>query len=179
MKDINKNAQNTISGQNLKDKSRETQKEKYDQLDRFIDKNISKPGCLMSILQEAQNIFGYLPLEVQKKVSIRLSIPVAQIYGVITFYSFFSLEPKGDNIVSVCMGTACYVKGADLVLEKIEKDLGIKAGECTEDGKFSINACRCIGACGLAPVITINDDVYGRVEPDQIPEILYKYKEAR
>lgn len=160
-------------------KVKETQEEQYDRLDSYIDSVVDKPGCLMSVLQKAQEIFGYLPLEVQKKISKRLNISVAEIYGVITFYSFFSLEPKGEHVISACMGTACYVKGADLVLKKIEKELGIKAGQCTPDRKFSINACRCIGACGLAPVITIDKDVYGRVKPEEIPEILHKYKESK
>ncbi len=156
----------------------ETQKEKYDRLEAYIDLHKDKPGSLIGVLQEAQNIFGYLPLEVQKKVAAGLNIPVAEVYGVVTFYSFFSLEPKGEFEISVCLGTACYVKGSNLILEKIEKILGIKAGQCTPDGKFSINACRCIGACGLAPVITINQDVYGRLEPDEIPDIIRKYREA-
>lgn len=156
----------------------ETQKEKFDKLDSFICQNKENPGSLIAVLQEAQNIFGYLPLEVQKKVATGLNIPVAEVYGVVTFYSFFTLEPKGEYEISVCLGTACYVKGSNLILDKIEKILGIKAGQCTDDGKFSINACRCIGACGLAPVITINQDVYGRLEPDEIPDILRKYKEA-
>ncbi|MDD2393696.1 MAG: NAD(P)H-dependent oxidoreductase subunit E [Eubacteriales bacterium] len=156
----------------------ETQKEKFDKLDSFICQNKENPGSLIAVLQEAQNIFGYLPLEVQKKVATGLNIPVAEVYGVVTFYSFFTLEPKGEYEISVCLGTACYVKGSNLILDKIEKILGIKAGQCTDDGKFSINACRCIGACGLAPVITINQDVYGRLEPDEIPDILRKYREA-
>ncbi len=136
------------------------------------------PGALMIVLQKAQLIFGYIPLEVQKIVSEGLDIPVAEVYGVVTFYSFFTLEPKGEFVISVCMGTACYVKGSNLILEKIEKILGVKAGECTPDRKFSIDACRCIGACGLAPVITINEDVYGRLEVEEISGILAKYKEA-
>lgn len=156
----------------------DTQKEKFDKLDSFICQNKENPGSLIAVLQEAQNIFGYLPLEVQKKVATGLNIPVAEVYGVVTFYSFFTLEPKGEYEISVCLGTACYVKGSNLILDKIEKILGIKAGQCTDDGKFSINACRCIGACGLAPVITINQDVYGRLEPDEIPDILRKYREA-
>ncbi|MHB8961776.1 MAG: NADH-quinone oxidoreductase subunit NuoE family protein [Saccharofermentanales bacterium] len=156
----------------------ETQDEKFSRLQLFIDNNKTKPGALMQVLQEAQNIFGYLPLDVQKAVAFGLDVPVAEVYGVVTFYSFFSLEPKGDNVVSVCLGTACYVKGASAILEKVEKLLGIKAGQCTADRRFSISACRCIGACGLAPVMTINDDVYGRLEVDEIPEILKKYKEA-
>jgi NADP-reducing hydrogenase subunit HndA len=134
--------------------------------------------ALMQVLQEAQNIFGFLPLEVQREVALGLGVSVAEVYGVVSFYSFFSISPKGENVVSVCMGTACYVKGAQAILDKVQEILGIKPGECTADMKFSINACRCIGACGLAPVIMINDDVYGRLTADQIPAILAKYKEA-
>ena len=152
--------------------------EKKQMLLEVIEEYKSVPGALMIVLQKAQLIFGYLPLEVQKIVSEGLDIPVAEVYGVVTFYSFFTLEPKGEFVISVCMGTACYVKGSNLILEKIEKILGVKAGECTPDRKFSIDACRCIGACGLAPVITINEDVYGRLEVEEISGILAKYKEA-
>ena len=152
--------------------------EKKQRLLEVIEEYKNVPGALMIVLQKAQIIYGFLPLEVQKTVSEGLNIPVAEVYGVVTFYSFFTLEPKGEFVISVCMGTACYVKGSNLILEKIEKTLGIKAGECTPDRKFSIDACRCIGACGLAPVITINEDVYGRLEVDEIPGILAKYKEA-
>jgi len=134
--------------------------------------------ALMQVLQEAQGIYGYLPLEVQREVSRGLGISVAEVYGVVSFYSFFSLVPRGEYVVSVCLGTACYVKGAQSILEKVETELGIKAGECTKDEKYSINACRCIGACGLAPVIMVNEDVYGRLTADEIPAILAKYKEV-
>jgi NADH:ubiquinone oxidoreductase subunit E len=156
-----------------------THDEKFQALDEVI-KRFGPSGrkALMQVLQEAQNIFGYLPLPVQRAVAIGLDVSVAEVYGVVTFYSFFSLVPKGEYVVSICMGTACYVKGSQSILDKIESELGIKAGECSKDGKFSINACRCIGACGLAPVITINEDVYGRLTADEIPAILAKYKEA-
>jgi len=135
-------------------------------------------SALMQVLQEAQNIYGYLPLEVQREVSKGLGVSVAEIYGVVSFYSFFSLVPKGENVVSMCLGTACYVKGAQKIMDKIEQDLGIKPGECAADMKFSLSACRCVGACGLAPVMMVNEDVYGRLEPDEIPSILAKYKEG-
>lgn len=135
-------------------------------------------SALMQVLQEAQNIYGFLPLEVQREVSKGLGVSVAEIYGVISFYSFFSLVPKGENVVSLCMGTACYVKGAQAILDKIEDNLGIKPGECSADMKFSLTACRCVGACGLAPVMMINEDVYGRLEPDEVSSILAKYKEG-
>ena len=133
-------------------------------------------GALMPALQKAQHIYGYLPIEVQKIVSEELNIHLENVYGVATFYSQFSLNPKGKYKVSACLGTACYVKGAGEVLDRISQKLGIKGGECSDDGKFSLEACRCIGACGLAPVITINDDVYGRLVPDDIDEIIAKYQ---
>ena len=133
-------------------------------------------GCLMPIMQAAQEIYGYLPLEVQSVIAKELGISVEEVYGVSTFYSMFNLSPQGKYKISVCLGTACYVKGSQSVLDKIEEILGIGAGECTDDAKFSIEACRCIGACGLAPVFTVNDDVYGRMTPDQVPAILAKYQ---
>ena len=132
-------------------------------------------GALMPVLQGAQEIYGYLPIEVQKLVSEHLEVPLEEVYGVSTFYSQFSLNPKGKYKISVCLGTACYVKGSGEVFDKLSECLGIKGGECTADGKFSLEACRCIGACGLAPVLTINDDVYGRLVADDIPGILEKY----
>ena len=156
-----------------------THDEKIRQIDQVIE-HYSGHGrkALMQVLQESQGIYGYLPLEVQRRVAQGMNLSVAEVYGVITFYSFFSLKPKGEYEISVCLGTACYVKGSQAILEKIEEELGIKAGECTADGKLSINACRCIGACGLAPVMMINEDVYGRLTTDQIPAILAKYKEV-
>ena len=133
---------------------------------------------LMMILSDIQNEFGYIPLEVQEVVSKETGISVAEIYGVVTFYSFFSLTPKGKYIIGCCLGTACYVKGSGDVLNKLSEQLGIEAEECTLDGQFSLTACRCIGACGLAPVITVNDDVYGRLTDKEIPGILKKYQEA-
>lgn len=132
-------------------------------------------GALMPALQRAQHIYGYLPIEVQKMVADGLNIPLEEVYGVSTFYSQFSLNPKGKYKISVCMGTACYVKGAGDILDKVSEHVGIKSGECTADGKYSIEACRCIGACGLAPVMTINEDVYGRLTMDEITDILKKY----
>lgn len=134
--------------------------------------------ALMSTLQQAQGIYGYLPLPVQKKVAEALDLSVAEVYGVISFYSFFSLKPKGETVFTVCLGTACYVKGAQALLEKIEESIGISSGDVTKDGKYSISACRCVGACGLAPVILVNEDVYGRLTPEELPAIIAKYKEA-
>ncbi len=146
-------------------------------LQQVIDKYKGTKGALIPVLHEAQDIYGYLPLHVQKKISEKLNIPLSEIYGVVTFYTQFSLEPKGKYNIQVCLGTACYVKGAGAVLDKLKEKLGIDVGSCTEDGKFSLEACRCIGACGLAPVIMINDDVYGRLTPDDIEGIIDKYKD--
>lgn len=134
-------------------------------------------GSLMPILQKAQEIYGYLPIEVQKIVARETDTPLEKIYGVVTFYSQFSLNPKGKYKISVCLGTACYVKGSGDIYNKLMEKLGIVGGECTPDGKFSLEACRCIGACGLAPVLTVNDDVYGRLTVDDIDGILAKYQE--
>ena len=131
---------------------------------------------LMAVMQEAQGIYGYLPYEVQVMIAEGLDIPLEKIYGVATFYAQFALSPKGKYNISVCLGTACYVKGSQEVLDKICEILGIEAGECTMDQKFSLEACRCIGACGLAPVMTINDDVYGRLTADMVADILKKYE---
>jgi len=136
-----------------------------------------KKGALMGALQQAQHIYGYLPVEVQKMVADALGMHLEEVYGVATFYSQFSLNPKGKYKVSVCLGTACYVKGAGDILEKVSSELGIEGGSCSPDGKFSLEACRCIGACGLAPVLTINEDVYGRLKVDDIPGILSKYND--
>ena len=133
-------------------------------------------GAMMPILQAAQEIYGYLPLEVQKIVARELGVSLEEVYGVVTFYSQFSLNPKGKNRISVCLGTACYVKGAGDVMDKLVSLLGIENGECTDDGMFSLDSCRCIGACGLAPVMLVNDDVYGRITPLEIDGILKKYK---
>ena len=126
-------------------------------------------------MQAAQEIYGYLPYQVQKIISDETGIPMEKIYGVATFYAQFSMSPKGQYEVSVCLGTACYVKGAGEVLEEVKKELGIDDGECTPDGKFSLDTCRCVGACGLAPVMIVGGDVYGKITPDQVADILKKY----
>lgn len=142
-----------------------------------IDRLKDQRGALMPILQEAQDIYGYLPEEVQQIIAKGLKIPFEEVYGVATFYSQFALNPKGKYKVSVCLGTACYVKGSGEVYARLAKELGIEGGECTADMNFSLEACRCVGACGLAPVIMINDEVYGRLTPDEVPKILAKYKD--
>lgn len=152
--------------------------EQEERLRKVIDAHKGQPGATMPVLQAAQEIFGYLPEEVQIMVAEGLDIPLSEIYGVASFYSFFSLNPKGKYQISVCLGTACYVKGSGDVYAKLQEKLGIGSGECTPDGEFSLEACRCIGACGLAPVMTINEDVYGRLVPDDIDGILAKYREA-
>ena len=133
-------------------------------------------GALMPIMQEAQEIYGYLPYQVQKIISDETGIPIEKIYGVATFYAQFSMSPKGKYVVAMCLGTACYVKGAGAVLEEIEKVLGIEDGGCTPDGKFSLEVCRCVGACGLAPVMIVDGAVYGKMTPDRVAGILAKYE---
>lgn len=142
-----------------------------------IEHNKDKRGALIQVLHEAQLIYGYLPLPVQKVIAEGMNIPLAEVYGVVTFYAAFTLSPKGKYKISVCLGTACYVKGAGKILDKIKEQVGINIGELTKDNKFSLDVCRCIGACGLAPVITINEDVFGRLVADEIPGILAKYKD--
>lgn len=144
-------------------------------LDEIIAAHKGEAGALMPVLQKAQDVYGYLPKEVQDRIAAGLGIPVSEVYGVVTFYAQFLLNPKGQHPVAVCLGTACYVKGSGLLMEKLEQLLGIKNGGITEDLKFSLDATRCIGACGLAPVLTIGEDVYGRLEPNQLEGILAKY----
>lgn len=152
-----------------------TQKQK-EELDAVIEELRGEEGALMPIMQRAQDIYGYLPLEVQRYIALGLDIPVSEVYGVATFYSQFLLNPKGEHPVSVCLGTACYVKGSGKLMERLETLLGVKNGEITADCRFSLNATRCIGACGLAPVLTIGEDVYGRLEPAELDGILAKYR---
>ncbi len=147
------------------------------ELQSVIAKNKGDKSNLMAVMQEAQGIYGYLPMEVQQMIAEGMDVPLEKVYGVATFYAQFALSPKGKYNVSVCLGTACYVKGAGELMDKLSEVLGIGAEECTEDGKFSLTACRCIGACGLAPVLTVNDDVYGRLTADDIPGIIAKYQD--
>lgn len=149
--------------------------ENFAKLDGVIKAHKGEPGALMPVLHEGQAIFGALPLEVQKVISEGLEIPLAEIYGVVTFYSQFTLEPNGEFHIGVCMGTACYVKGAQNIIDRIARDLSVGIGTTGADGKFSIEATRCIGACGLAPVLTVNEDVYGRLVEADVPGILEKY----
>ena len=151
-------------------------KDQVAKLLEVIAKYKGQKGALMPIMQEAQEIYGYLPYQVQKIISDETGIPIEKIYGVATFYAQFSMSPKGKYIVSVCLGTACYVKGAGKILEEVEKSLGIGDGECTADGKFSLEVCRCVGACGLAPVMIVAGDVYGKMTPDRVAGVLAKYE---
>ena len=151
---------------------------KAQKLDEIVAKYKDTRGALIPVLHEAQEVYGYLPLEVQRVIAEKLNIPLAEVYGVVSFYTQFSIYPKGQYQINVCMGTACYVKGANEVLDQFRTRLSIDVGECTEDGKFSLEACRCIGACGLAPVVTINDEVYGKLTADDVDGILDDY-EAR
>lgn len=150
-------------------------KEQEEALKKVIAENKGEKGALMPIMQKAQDIYGYLPIEVQTMIADGMGIPLEKVYGVSTFYSQFALNPKGEYQISVCLGTACYVKGSGDVYAKIEEILGIKGGECTSDRKFSLDACRCVGACGLAPVMTINGEVYGKITPGEVKGILEKY----
>ena len=146
------------------------------QLDAVISKHLGTPGALMPILQEAQEIYGYLPVEVQKMIAVKMGISLEEVYGVSTFYSQFVLNPKGQIAIAVCMGTACYVKGSGDLLDKITEVLGLPAGATSPDAKYSLDATRCIGACGLAPVLTINGEVYGKLGKGDIEGLLAKYK---
>ena len=149
--------------------------EQEKQLMAVIAEYKGQRGALIPVLHKAQEIYGYLPIEVQTMIAEGLEVPLAEVYGVVTFYTQFSLNPKGEYKIAVCLGTACYVKGSGDIIDKIKQILGIDVDGCTPDGKFSLEATRCIGACGLAPVLTINDDVYGRLVVDDVPGILEKY----
>lgn len=151
-------------------------KEQEEALLKVIAELKDTKGALMPIMQKAQDIYGYLPFEVQKIISDNTGIPMEKIYGVATFYAQFALQPKGQYRISVCLGTACYVKGSGKIYEKLQEVLGLKEGECTPDGKYSLESCRCVGACGLAPVMMVNEDVHGRLLPDDVEKILEQYK---
>lgn len=149
---------------------------RYQELAQVIDEFRDMEGALIMVLHRAQEIFGYLPEDVQKIVAKELDLPLAEVYGVTTFYSYFSLKPRGKYRIAVCLGTACYVRGAAELVSAIEKQLNIKVNDTTSDGRFTLEVSRCIGACGLAPVMTVNEDVYGRLSSDKVPEILAKYE---
>lgn len=150
-------------------------KEQEKALRDWLDEHKDVSGISMSALQHAQDIYGYLPLEVQTIIAQELDVPMEELYGIATFYSQFRLTPVGEHKISVCMGTACYVKGSEKVFDKLKQVLDLESGGITPDGKFSLESCRCIGACGLAPVIMINNDVYGKLTGNEIEDILSKY----
>lgn len=151
--------------------------EQEEQLKKVIASHLNEKGALMPVLQKAQEIYGYLPVEVQTMIANGLRVPLEEVYGVATFYSQFSLYPKGKYKISVCLGTACYVKGSGDVFDRLCTKLNLKSGQCTPDGRYSLDACRCVGACGLAPVLTVNDEVYGKVTVDDLDTILSKYSD--
>ncbi len=151
--------------------------EQANALKEVIAQHKDQAGAVIPVLHKAQEIYGYLPIEVQTMIAEGLNVPLAEVYGIVTFYAQFSINPKGRYQIGVCLGTACYVKGSGEILEKVKEILGIDVGECTADGMFSIDATRCIGACGLAPVMTVNGDVYGRLVADDVYGIIEKYKD--
>ncbi len=150
--------------------------EQEKKLNEVIEAKKHDKSLVMAVMQEAQGIYGYLPMEVQMKIADGMEVPLEKVYGIATFYAQFSLTPKGENHISVCLGTACYVKGSGDIYDKLQELLGIGGDECTSDRKFSLTACRCIGACGLAPVLTINEEVYGRLGVDDVAGIIEKYQ---
>jgi len=154
----------------------EEEREKFVEFKRYVKENKDRAGALMVLLHRAQQMFGYLPKKVQEYIARELNMHLSEVYGVATFYSFFTLFPKGRHTIKVCLGTACYVKGGKKILSGIQKELGIEVKETTPDRRFSIEVNRCMGACALAPVLRVDDDIYGRVSASKIPEILTKYK---
>jgi len=150
--------------------------EQLAKVDEIILKYKSKPGALIPVLEQVQDVCGYLPMSLQLKVAKGLNLPVANVYGVVTFYSFFTMVPRGKNVIRVCLGTACYVRGGKRILEKLTESLGIEPGQCTEDRQFSLETVRCLGACGLAPVVVINDDTHGQMKPAKLDAVLNQYR---
>lgn len=153
----------------------ELRKDQIDKIHSFCDEFKNDHGELINVLHRTQSEFGYLPAEVQEVIAEKMEMPVAKVYGVVTFYSFFTMIPKGENPISICTGTACYVRGAENVLAEFKKQLDIEVGETSPDGKFSISCLRCVGACGLAPVVMVGEKTYGRVAPDDVAEIIKEY----
>ncbi|MBC8390845.1 MAG: NAD(P)H-dependent oxidoreductase subunit E [Actinobacteria bacterium] len=151
-------------------------KEEIQKIDRIIKKLKSKKGALIPVLQEIQKKIGFLPIEAQKRVALGLNIPEKDVYGVVTFYSFFTMIPRGKINIRVCLGTACYVKGGKRIIDRIGKELRINPGETTPDRMYSLQTNRCLGACGIAPIIVVNDKVYQKVDPVKVMDIVYSYK---
>jgi len=158
--------------------SNEITPEMYGELDGILDQYRERPGSLIPVLQKAQGVCGYLPAEVQRHVAEGLNISPSQVYGVVSFYSFFTMKPKGKYTIRVCLGTACYVKRSDEILEKLKRELKVEVGGITDDCMFSLDAVRCLGACGLAPVAVVGEDTYGLLDPVKALEILKKYQEG-
>jgi NADH:ubiquinone oxidoreductase subunit E len=150
--------------------------EQINELNKIIEKYRVEPGGIISSLREAQDLLGYLPINIQKQISDKTNIPLSRIYGIVTFYSFFTMTPRGKHTVKVCLGTACYIRGGKEIAETIEREFGVKSGETTTDRIFTYETVRCLGACGLAPVIVVNGEVYGRVKSSEVKEILEQYK---
>ena len=155
----------------------ELRQQDVDKINEICDSFNNEPLELINVLHRTQEHFGYLPAEVQEAIAEKLNISTAQVYGVVTFYSFFTMTPKGKHPISICMGTACYVRGAEKVLDEFKKELAIQVGQTTADGKFSLSSLRCVGACGLAPVVLVGDKTYGRVAPDDVQAILKEYEQ--
>ncbi|MBN1471934.1 MAG: NAD(P)H-dependent oxidoreductase subunit E [Syntrophaceae bacterium] len=147
-----------------------------DKLNKIISKHKGKPGSLIPVLEEAQVCLEYLPISVQKKIAKELNLPLSRVYGVVTFYSFFTMTPRGKHTVRVCLGTACYVRGGKAITETLQKEFGVMEGETTPDRMFTLESVRCLGACGLGPVVVVDEDVHGRVKPTKVKEILAQYK---
>jgi NADH:ubiquinone oxidoreductase subunit E len=154
----------------------EFSQEQLDQVDKLVQTNRGKPGALIPVLENVQGLLGYLPVAIQVKVAQGLNIPIADVYGVVSFYSFFSMEPKGRHSVRVCVGTACYVKGAQRIFEKLSSKLGVERGGCTEDRRFSLETVRCLGVCGIAPVIIVDEEAHGLLEAKTVEKILDQYE---
>lgn len=157
--------------------TRTLSKELYEELESYIHSIENRESALIEVLHEAQHLFGYLPMEVQLFIGEKLNVPASKIFGVVSFYSYFTTEPKGKYVINICTGTACFVRNAEAVVRAFEKTLGIKTGETTGNGMYTIDCLRCVGACGLAPVVMVNDDVYGKVTADQVSKIIGKYTE--
>ncbi|MGC9324237.1 MAG: NADH-quinone oxidoreductase subunit NuoE [Desulfomonilia bacterium] len=145
------------------------------QVDQIVSRYKGKPGALIPVLEQVQEVCGYLPMALQKRIADGLNLPVANVYGVVTFYSFFTMIPRGKHVIRVCLGTACYVRGGQRILDKLVELLNIQPGECTDDRNFSLETVRCLGACGLAPVVVIDDDTHGQVKPAKLEPMLAKY----
>lgn len=159
------------------DEKNKLDKKKLIELEEYIDSLEDKEGCLINVLHRAQDIFGYLPPELQLFISRKLGVTAAKVYGVTTFYSFFTMEPRGKHVINVCMGTACFVKGADKILKKFRESLNITDGTISSDGMFTVDSLRCVGACGLAPVVIVDGKVYGRVTVENVEGIIKEYRD--